>query len=55
MTEDNMKLNWDEVLAWAALVAAFHARTGHDPNDKEWREMVITARELAVAPSAWLH
>ena len=53
MTED-LKMNWNEVQAWAALVAAYYSRTGHDPNDTEWRAMVTTARMLAIAPTTWL-
>lgn len=40
------RLNWEEVGAWAALVAAHWRRCARNPTETECDSMVATAREM---------
>ena len=44
---DRRQVSKTELEAWAELVAAFHARTGRDPDERETDSLVMTAREMA--------
>jgi aminoglycoside phosphotransferase family enzyme len=54
MSKRDMNATWSEMQAWARLVAQFHERTGRDPDERETRIMLDTAR-LISANTAEVH
>ena len=49
MRNEFRRVNWQEAVAWAALVAEAWKRLGRNPTETECDMMVATAREMAAS------